>query len=123
MTRDILFFASIIVYLLVIHVVYAEPTTVRNPVFTFDAPTTRVDGDPLDLTEISNATIYCGESSGVYSESWTVADIVEIGNTTTSTLTLQIRYCAATITDANGLESDYSNEIKLLMPPSKITLQ
>ena len=101
----------------------AEPTTSRIPVFSFDAPTTRVDGEPLDLTEISNATIYCGESSGVYSESWAVADIVAIDNTTTSTLTLQIRYCAASITDTNGLESDYSNEVKLLMPPSKITLK
>ena len=123
MIKNIFSVTILFVCLYVIYGAYAEPTTARNPVFTFDAPTARVDGDPLDITEISNATIYCGESSGVYSDSWTVSDIVEIGNTTTATLPLKIRYCAATTTDTNGLESDYSNEVRLLMPPSKINLQ
>ena len=113
----------ILCVVLVWNAVSADPTTARNPVFSFDAPATRTDGDPLELTEINNATIYCGETSGVYTDSWMVSDIIAIGNTTTATLALQIRYCAATITDINGLESDYSNEVRLLMPPSKINLQ
>lgn len=75
------------------------------------APSTRADGTPLSLADISGYRIYYGASAGNYPYSAEVAD----GTETSATLTdipVGTYYLAMTTYDVAGRESGYSSAIR-----------
>lgn len=78
--------------------------------FSWDAPTTREDGQALPSSELGSYTLYVGLKSGEYDQQHTVmadkADLILSGFGTN-----RKHYFAITATDKNGLESKYSKEI------------
>jgi hypothetical protein len=78
---------------------------------TWDAPTTRADGTPLNpATDLSMYKIYYGTASHTYTQ---VVNVTNPGTTTiTQTLNLPAGtyYFAVTVVDTLGQESNYSNE-------------
>ena len=78
---------------------------------TWTAPSTRADGTPLSLAEISGYRIYYGESEGDYPNSADVAD----GSATSATVTdipVGNYYLVMTTYDVDGRESGYSSAIQ-----------
>ena len=78
---------------------------------TWTAPSTRADGTPLSLAEISGYRIYYGESEGDYPNSADVAD----GTATSATVTdipVGNYYLVMTTYDVDGRESGYSSAIQ-----------
>ncbi len=74
----------------------------------WEAPTTRVDGSPLDPSEIGGYWLHCGPSPGNYTHTVHVA-----GNTHSvraDFLPHGRSYCVVTVYDTNGGESYYSEE-------------
>jgi trimeric autotransporter adhesin len=78
---------------------------------TWDAPTTREDGSPLNATtDLSMYKIYYGTSSKSYTQT------VSVTNPGTATITQKLNlapgtyYFVVTVVDAQGLESGYSIE-------------
>ena len=72
------------------------------------APATRVDGDPIALSEIASYTVYIGTSRGEYPYSVAVEDptttAIDIPDLPTGTY-----YLVMTATDTQGRESGYSS--------------
>jgi len=92
---------TFMVVLLVAAISFAYDVTL-----SWDPPTTNIDGTPI--TDLAGYKVYYGNSSGTYTSS------IDVGNTTTYTITgLQpgTYYFAVTAYDTSGNESDYSNEV------------
>ena len=74
------------------------------------APTTRADGTPLSLADISGYKIYYGDVSGTY------VDVVSVDDSTVTSMTITdlptgAYYVVMTTYDVDGRESGYSPEI------------
>jgi hypothetical protein len=82
----------------------------------WDAPSTYTDGSPL--TGLAGFRIYVRTSTGVYSKP------ISVGNTNSYTITNLTPKCtyysAITALSASGIESDYSKELAIYIPPSVI---
>jgi trimeric autotransporter adhesin len=78
---------------------------------TWDAPTTRSDGSPLNLlTDLSGYTIHYGTLSQSYTQTIAVANPGTAVVTRTFSLTPGTYYFAVTAIDSSGQESPYSSE-------------
>lgn len=81
-------------------------------VLTWDAPTTRTDGSPLNpATDVQSYQIYYGTSPGVYTQSVFVPNPGTGTITHTFAITPGTYYFAVTDTDIYGVESGYSAEV------------
>jgi Putative Ig domain len=86
------------------------PSTSGTLDLSWTAPTTRSDGTPISLAEISGYRIYYGSRSGTYNTPVNVND----GSVQTTTLTGLAPgswFLVMTTVDTNGLESAYSPEV------------
>ena len=98
----------LILFLLSLNVAQAQLAPTNPPpaqIITFDAPS--------PIFNIANYNIYYGNSTGFYTNK------INIGTNTVYTLSLlrgATYFAAATSTDINGLESDFSNEITFTVP-------
>ncbi|MBE7414111.1 MAG: fibronectin type III domain-containing protein [Deltaproteobacteria bacterium] len=76
---------------------------------TWSAPSTRVDGSPVDASEIKGYRLLYGTASGIYTST------VDVGNETEYTfedLTSGVTYYAVVVAyDGNMAASDYSDEM------------
>lgn len=76
---------------------------------TWSAPSTRVDGSPVDASEINGYRLLYGTASGIYTST------VDVGNETEYTfedLTSGVIYYAVVVAyDGNMAASDYSDEM------------
>ncbi len=72
----------------------------------WDAPTTYVDGTPI--TGPVGFKVYYGTASGAYTQ---IVDVHTATNWSTDSLPHGTWYFDVTCYDANGSESDFSNEI------------
>lgn len=82
----------------------------RSVNVSWDAPTTRSDGSPLD--DLSGFRIYYGTTSNSYTQSVTVNDANSTSHVV-SNLTPGTYYFAVTAFDGGNNESDYSTEVSL----------
>ena len=86
-------------------------TASSTATLTWDAPTTRSDGSPLNpLTDLSGYKIHYGTLSQSYTQTVTVVNPGTTPVTYTLNLTPGTYYFAVTSIDSSGLESTYSNE-------------
>lgn len=98
----------LILFLLSLNVAQAQLTPTNPPpaqIITFDAPS--------PIFNIVNYNIYYGNNTGYYTNK------INIGTNTVYTLSLlrgATYFAAATSTDINGLESNFSNEITFTVP-------
>lgn len=78
---------------------------------SWDAPTTRVDGQPLSLDEIQNYNLYCGDVTT------TIPPSTETGTYEVSRSEILPGYgehtCYMTTVDVNGLESEPSERVTI----------
>lgn len=92
----------------------------RAITFTVTSPTEYRDNTLVGPGEIAGYHVYCGISPGAYSSNPVDLPGTAPGIVTTVTATIQAaigrtNYCAVTAYDANGMESDNSNEISKLI--------
>jgi len=88
----------------------SEPVQMGSFDLNWTAPTSRSDGTPLSLSDISGYRIYYGEYQGTYTES------VDIANGTAqyaklTNIPVGSYYVVMSTIDGNGLESSFSNYV------------
>jgi hypothetical protein len=89
------------------------PQTTGSATLTWTAPTLRTDGTPL--TNIAGFRIYYGTSGASYPNMVPVAN--DLTTYTVTNLTSGTTYYfVATVLDANGVESSYTNPVSKTIP-------
>jgi hypothetical protein len=77
----------------------------------WDPPATRADGSPLSPADIQGYKVYYGTSSRSYSHGLPVGNVTSIMISDLNFPAGGTYYVAVTDYDANGSESDYSDEL------------
>lgn len=94
-----------------------DPATEKTVTLSWNAPTTRENGDPLQLSEISGYEIYYFLDSSSSDDS----EVASINNPSTvsyvtPTLTSGTYYFSIVTIDSSGLYSDLSDYITVIIP-------
>ena len=82
------------------------------PALKWIAPSERVDGTPLSLSDIAEYRIYYGSSTGSYTHRIDIADSTADELLLTGLLQGQY-FFTVTVVDSDGRESEYSAEVSL----------
>lgn len=107
----------------VIALVTGIVTAVEMRTFTWEVPTARTDGTPLDVSDISSYIIGCSQTSGDYTGvQWPVeggqTDMALVPN---DDMFWGVNYCAMKVIDSSGLESMWSEEVIWIRLPAAPT--
>jgi hypothetical protein len=88
-----------------------SPTALSGSVsLSWVAPTSRSDGTPISVSELSGYTVHYGSEPGSYTNSVGIDDPFATSLTVTD-LPVGTYYFVLTAEDSNGLESDYSGVV------------